>query len=181
VLGRSYKSEGIVLARRDYGEADRILILFSKDFGKLSLLAKGIRKLKSRKRGHLEVFSYIKFSAISGKGLDIITEAEIINNFSLVRKNLKKVSVAYYFMEVVGRVTREGEKNEDLFEIILDYLARLEKTDKLSSLRKGFVIDILVVLGFWPKAKEMFDPDQVLEEVVERKINSVRVGKRVLM
>ena len=79
---RTYSSEGIILARKNYSEADRILTCFSKSYGKISLLAKGIRKLKSKKRGHLEVFSHIKFSASRGHGMDIITEVETINTFS---------------------------------------------------------------------------------------------------
>ena len=73
---RSYSSDGIILSRKNYGEADRILIVLSKNFGKLSLLAKGIRKIKSKKRGHLEIFSKIKFSAVKGHGFDLMTEAD---------------------------------------------------------------------------------------------------------
>lgn len=178
--GKRYSSEGIVLARRSYSEADRILVVYTKNYGKISLLAKGIRKPKSRKRGSLEVFSHIKFSAARGKNLDIIEEAEIIDSFQSIRKNLKKVAVAYYFMEVVGRVTREDEKNEKLFTIILKYLQNLKTTKSLRKLRKKFIFQTLVLLGFWPKGKIMDNPDKILENIVEREINSIRVGKKLL-
>src|SRR3972149_254097 len=116
---RSYSSEAIVLARRNWGEADRILVIYSKSFGKKRLLAKGVRRPKSRKRGHIEVFSNLKFSASRGKGLDLMTEAEIIENFSIIRKDLKKVAVAYFLMETVGRITHDEEKNERLFELMI--------------------------------------------------------------
>ena len=74
---RTYSSEGIVLSRKNYGEADRILVILSKNFGKLSLLAKGIRKIKSKKRGSLEIFCQIKFSAVNGHGFDIMTLQEL--------------------------------------------------------------------------------------------------------
>src|SRR3990167_232676 len=93
---RNYTSEGIVLARKNYGEADRIIVIYSKHFGKLRLLAKGVRRPKSRKRGHIEVFSRLKFQVSRGKGMDLITEAEIIQNFSEIRKSLKKVTVAFF-------------------------------------------------------------------------------------
>jgi len=67
VKQKTYSSEGIILSRKNYGEADRILTVFSKNYGKVTLLAKGIRKLISKKRGHLEIFSEVKFSAVSGK------------------------------------------------------------------------------------------------------------------
>lgn len=187
---KRYSSEGIVLARRNYSEADRILAVYCKKFGKLSLMAKGVRKPKSRKRGSLEVFSHIKFSASRGKNLDLITEVEIIDSFASMRRSLKKVAVAYYLMEVVGRVTREGEKNNEFYSHILATLRALQarglsasggkKAEALKKLRKGFVYNTLVLLGFWPKGKPMDNPDKVLENVVEREIFSARVGKKLL-
>ena len=147
---KRYSSEGIVLARRNYSEADRILVIYSKKYGKISLMAKGVRKPESRKRGSLEVFSLFKFSAARGKNLDMLTEAEIINSFPAIRKDLRKVVVAYYFMEVIGRITSEGEKNEKLYSQILENLKMLKSSESLKSLRKTFVYDTLVLLGFWP-------------------------------
>jgi DNA repair protein RecO (recombination protein O) len=178
--GRTYKSEGIILQRRNYSEADRILVVYSKHYGKLSLIAKGVRKLKSRKRGALEIFSHFKFSAARGKNLDIVTEAELIDSFPAIRKNLKKTSVAYYLMEVVNKLTREGEKNEKFYSQILKNLRIMEKAESLRKLREEFAYDSLVLLGFWPEGKLMNNPDQVLENVIERELFSARVGKKVL-
>ncbi|KKQ91773.1 MAG: repair protein RecO, DNA repair protein RecO (recombination protein O) protein [Microgenomates group bacterium GW2011_GWC1_39_7b] len=176
----SYTSEGIVLARRNFGEADRILIIFSKNLGRLSLLAKGIRKPKSHKRGHLEVFSLINFQASTGHGLDYMTEVEMIDDFKEIRTSLNKVSLAYYFAEIIGRITHDGETNVDLFNLILRYLNKLKKTKKLKDLRMDFILNLLTTLGFWPEGKTLTDADQKLEEVIERKIFSQRVGKRMV-
>ena len=177
---KSYSSNGIVLARKNYGEADRILVVYSKKLGKISLIAKGVRKLKSRKRGSLEVFSQIKFSAARGRNLDIITEAEIIDSYPKIRKDLKKVALAYYFMEVVGRTTHEGEKNPSLYSHLLKNLRMLKVSDSLKNLRKTFVYEALVLLGFWPKGKPMGNHDYVLEDITERELSSARVGKKLL-
>lgn len=176
---KNYSTKGLVLAKRDYSEADKILIIFTRDFGKVSTIAKGVKKLKSRKRGHLEIFSHIKFSAAKGRGLDIITEAETINNFQKIRKNLKKASVAYFFVEAVGRTIREGEKNENVYDLLLDYLQKLETETKLKNLRNNFTQELLVMLGFWPKDRTILDPDIILEQIIEKKPNSIRVGKRL--
>lgn len=177
---RSFSDEGVVLVRRNYSEADRILSVYSKGHGRVTLLAKGVRKPASRKRGHIEVFARIRFQASYGRGFDLITEAEIIDNFTEIRKNLKRVALAYYFTEVVGRVTHEGEANNELYFEILDSLERLKKEKKLKSLRKDFIITLLTRLGFWPRGKALSDPDGKLEEIIERKISAVRVGKRLL-
>ena len=180
MIPRKYLTTGIVLARRNYGEADRILVVYTKDYGRISLIAKGIRRPTSRKRGHLEIFNLIKFSAVKGKGLDIMTEVENIDMFPTIRKNLKKVTLAYYFMEVIGRTTHEHEPHKELYDLIIWYLEKLKTETNLKALRLDFILRLLTVLGFWPRNKKMSDPDKALEEVTERQLSSVRVGKRVL-
>jgi len=69
---KNYSSKGIVLAKRNFSETDRIIVLYTKNLGKISLIAKGVRKLKSRKRGSLEVFNLISFSAAKTRLLLII-------------------------------------------------------------------------------------------------------------
>lgn len=178
---RTYSSEGIVLSRKNYGEADRILIVISKDFGKLSLLAKGIRKIKSKKRGHLEIFSKIKFSAVKGHGMDIMTEAETIDDCAGVRVNLNKISLAYYFCEVVNKITHEDGQKSLVFSLLSLALEELERTTQLKKLRIKFIYDLLTDMGYWPRDKKLIDADIVLDDVIERKINSIRVGKKMLL
>src|SRR3972149_7448123 len=128
---RSYSDEGIVLARRNYGEADRILSVYTKNHGRVSYMAKGIRRPASRKRGHLEVFNQFRFQAASGRGIDLLTEAEIIDNFPEIRRSLKKVSLAYYFTEVIGRITHEHEVNRELYALIYEFFGKLRSTSEL--------------------------------------------------
>lgn len=179
-MNRSYKDVGVVLGRKNYSEADRILVLFTKQHGKISVIAKGVRKPKSRKRGSLEIFSQVKFQAVVGRGLDILTEVDIVDSFSQIREDLQKVSVAYFFCEVVGKITREEEKSQQVYAILIEYLGKLETASGLRNLRTDFTKDVLVATGFWPAEKLMDDPDQILEYVTEKKINSVRVGKKLV-
>lgn len=177
---RTYSDEGIVLARKNFGEADRILSIYTKNHGRISAIAKGIRRPTSRKRGHLEVFSHIKFQIADGHGIGILTEVETINSFEKIRKDLKKVSLAYFFCEVIGKITHEHERNDGIFELILNYLEKLQFETRLKTLRLDFVSELLGVAGFWPKGKILPNPDEKLEEVIERSINSIRVGRKVL-
>ncbi|HKB88264.1 MAG TPA: DNA repair protein RecO [Patescibacteria group bacterium] len=176
----SYSSLGIVLGRKNYGEADRILSIYSSDRGRISLIAKGIRRPKSKKRGHLEVFSLVKFQANSGHGLDMLTEADISDDFKEIRNSLPKITLAYYLMEVVGKITHENEQNHELFNLILSSLNKLKTENKLKELRLNFVTNLLRIMGYWPHGQTLPNPDEVLEEVIERKIYSERVGRRIL-
>lgn len=175
----SYSSEGIILGRKNFGEADRIISIYSKHFGRLSLLAKGVRRPTSRKRGHIEIFSRINFQATSGKGMDIMTEVDVVDDFPQIRASLKKVSLAYYFCEVIGKITHEGEENIELYNLILENFERLKNAKLLKKLRLNFLTDVLVLLGFWPGDKILQNPDTELERVIEKNVYSVRVGKKV--
>lgn len=177
---KTFSSVGIVLSRKNYGEVDRIITIFSRDYGKIKLLAKGVRKPISKKRGHIEVFSKLKFSSTRGKSIDLITEAELIDSYETLRVDLKKTAVAYYLCEVVDRVTRELEKNESIFENLAHYLSKLGQTEKLRNLRSEFVRKTLIVLGFLPEGENVRDVDKALAEVTEWEISSARVGKQML-
>lgn len=176
---RYYSSEGFVLARRNYSEADRILVVYSERYGKVSLLAKGIRKLSSKKRGSLEVFSRVRFTAVVGKGIDIITDVELVGSFGKIRKDLKKASVAFFLMEVVDKITREGEENKELYRCICNHFYGIENTKSLKELRKSFVSDVLVISGYWPHGKELDRPDELFENITEKKLSSVRIGRKL--
>ena len=112
--------------------------------------------------------------------MDIMTEAETIDNFSKIRENLKRASLAYYFMEVIGRTTHENETHREVFEYVLESMERLKEEKKLKKLRLDFVRRLVSLLGFWPDGKPLLDPDGFLEGVIERKLVTSRVGKRVL-
>lgn len=172
-----FSSHGIVLSRRYYSEADAIITLFTDDLGKVSFAAKGIKKLKSRKRGTLEPFSEIKFSAVRTRNLPILIETNLENNFSQIRNSLKKISVAYYFLELINKVSAEDEENEDLYVFLTNYLKELENTSKLKSLRLNFARELLIISGFWPEGKPLPEIDFNIEKMIERSLNSVRVGR----
>ncbi|HET7099484.1 MAG TPA: DNA repair protein RecO [Patescibacteria group bacterium] len=176
----SYSSDGIVLSRRNFGEADRILTLYTKYYGRVSAIAKGARRPKSRKRGHIEVFNLVKFQAVTGHGIDLMTEAEVVDDFKEIRQSLKKISLAYYFMEVINKITHEGESNTNLFNLILNSLTSLKTAKKLKVLRLDFISKLLILMGYWPHGVLLPNPDEELEKVVERQIYSKRVGKRMI-
>lgn len=180
MIPHSYTSEGFVLSRRNFGEADRIINIYSKDRGKVSLVAKGVRRPKSRKRGHLEIFGRVRFQAVNTKGMGIVTEVETIDDYSDIRKSIKKISLAYYFMEVTDKITHEGEDSSGIYFLLSDFMNELKTAKKLKTLRTDFVVKLLKQLGFWPKDKDLPFPDEKLEEVMERQIGSIRVGKRML-
>ena len=146
-MAQFYKTVGIILKRINFSEADKILTIFTKHYGKIKVIAKGIRKITSKKAGILELFNHCKLVLAKGKDLDIITEAQVINSFSSWRKNLSKVGVAWYFCELVDKLTAEGQANKDVFELLKNYLENLSQKDNSQFIR-SFEEHLLNQLGF---------------------------------
>jgi DNA repair protein RecO (recombination protein O) len=88
---RVYRTEGIVLRRQNLGEADRLTTVYTLNYGKLRLVAKGVRRLRSRKAGHLEPFTRVALLIARGRELDIITQAEAIQDFLVFRDDLEQL------------------------------------------------------------------------------------------
>ena len=129
-LGPVYKVEAIVLARKNSGEADRILTIFTKQYGKLRSLAKGIRRLTSRRAPHAEIFSRVTMMLRHSKtNLDLVGEIEALGNYQNLRKDLHKVSTAYYICELVDRLLPEKQEHRDVYELLKNNLDKLNELD----------------------------------------------------
>jgi len=148
-VGRTYRTEGIIIKRTNFGEADRLLTVFTKHKGKLKLIAKGVRRLNSRKKGHLELFSQTRLFMAKGKNLDIITEAETINNFPSLRKNLTQVQTAYLFCELIDQLTAENQAHPKVYQLLTNSLTHLNRQPtSINHLIIFFEKNLLQLLGF---------------------------------
>lgn len=171
---RGYKTEGIVLKRFNFGETDRLLTIFTKHDGKIKAIAKGVRRLKSRKAGDLELFNQLRLVIAEGKNLDMITEVELVQSFSQLRQNLKKVVQAFQIVEALDKLTPEGEPNQRLFALLLASLTDLDRGQEGIVLE--FEIQLLRGLGFGlPKKLDSQSIKRYIETISERKLISQEI------
>lgn len=174
----SYKTEGIIIKRLNFGEADKILTVFTKHYGKIHALAKGVRKITSRKGGSVELFNWVTLFLATGKNLDIVTEVQAKDVFSDFRKDLKKVGVAYYFCELVDKLCPERQKNTEAFYLLTRSLRDLgggfKNLQYQSRLVQNFETKLLEELGFWPRGRTVanLDTKAFIENIIERKLKS---------
>jgi len=123
---RVYKTEGLVLRRRNLGEADSIFTVFSDREGKFDAIARGVRKARSRMRGHLEPLTRSHLMLARGRTLDVFTQAETINAYRNIREDLERTALALYCAELVDRFTIEHAENPGLYDLLLSVLDALE-------------------------------------------------------
>lgn len=148
---RIRKVEAIVIAHKEYGEADRFVRIISLENGKLNTLAKGVRKMQSRKAAHLEPFTHTALVLARGHTFWIITQAETLHAFPMIREDLGKTADASYVLELVDKISTEGQPEPRLYRLTLDTLTRInESTDTFNVLRY-FELRFLDTVGFRPE------------------------------
>ncbi len=149
---RLYRVQAIVLRRTDFGEADRLLTLFTPDLGKLRVNAKGARKPSSRKSGHVELFTHVDLLIAKGQHMDVITQADTIEAFIALRNNLERVSYAYYLAELVDKFSEEGSENRPVFDLLVHALGWLsEPATNPALLARFFELRFLQYVGYRPQ------------------------------
>ncbi len=156
-----YLTEGIFLKKYDRFDADQRLIAYTKDFGKIGLNGKSIRKIKSKLKSNSELFCYSEIEFIRGRNYNILTDSSLINFFSATRKDLGKLSVAFKLANLIESFLPEEEKEEELWNFILDSFILLNdynleeesylKIEKLQSFYYYFSFKFLDVLGYRPE------------------------------
>jgi DNA repair protein RecO (recombination protein O) len=164
---RTFRSEAIVLKRADFGEADRLLTLYSREQGKLKAIAKGARKPQSRKTGHVELFMRSNFLFAKGADLDIITQVETVAAYAPLRDDLVRATYASYAVELLDRFTVEHDKNVGLYQLLADALEWFATQEDVLLLARFYELRLLSFAGFQPqlftcvsKAEPITEQDQ---------------------
>lgn len=147
---RSIRAEAVVLRHSDWGEADRILSLYTRQMGKVRAIAKGVRKMRSRKSGHLEPFTKVNLQLARGRDLFIVTQAEAINAYLSLRDDLLRIGYASYIIELLDRFTFDDDENPPLFHLLADTLKRLDQESQPFLVVRYYEVRLLDLLGYRP-------------------------------
>ena len=162
---RSIRTEGIILRRKDFGEADRILVLFTRKLGRISCIAKGSRKPSSKISGHIEIFMRSSFLVSRGRNLHIVTQAETIEAYEDLRKNLSGIGMGSYVVELVDAFTYEEGSNTKLYDLILATLESLNNADNPAIAIHYYELHLLDLVGFRP---ELFNCVECGKKITEQ-------------
>ena len=152
---RSLRVHAIVLRHADWGEADRLVTLYTREQGKLRAVAKGARKITSRKAGHLEPFTHVKLQLARGRSLFVVTQAETVEAYLPLRETLVMTGTASYVVELLDRFVYEEEgANPTLYRLLADTLKRLANGEDPWLAVRYYEMRLLDFLGFRPQLFE---------------------------
>lgn len=152
------RTTGIVLKRQNYGEADRILQIFTSDLGLISAIAKGVRKMKSRQAGALELFRVADLRLHRRTGeLFLITNAVINKAFNFSDFKLSALAVIYLMSEWLLVLLPPEKPLPEVYGLTLQIFQALQKTKKFPLIQLAFQAKLLNLLGYLP---EFSGPDR---------------------
>lgn len=141
-------TEGLILKRKDFGEADRVLTILTDRFGKISVIAKGVRRITSRRAGNIEVLNRVKLNLFKSQKNYNLAEAEAVETFRKLKENLTLSTTAFHILELVDRLVPEEQKNPQIYELVVSTLQITERNPRQIFIR-GFEVKLLSMLGFW--------------------------------
>ncbi|OGH23921.1 MAG: DNA repair protein RecO [Candidatus Levybacteria bacterium RIFCSPHIGHO2_02_FULL_42_12] len=171
---RSYTAEGIIIRRRNIGEGDRILTVLTKKNGKIHIKAVGVRKITSRRSPHIEPLNHGIFTLYKPpRGYAILTEANTVNTFSLIKSDLKRIGYAYHLCELIDSLCAENFEQANVFLLFKNALTQLSTATDLSFI-SVFERELLVQLGFYPRESPFADTQSFIESILERRLKTKR-------
>lgn len=145
-------TEGIILKKKDFGEADRLFWIYTEKFGMIMASAKGVRLEKSKLRGNLDVLAYGEFAVISSKDFWKIVDARNLFSPKLNRVSIEKVKIFTKAANLLIRMIKGEDKNEEIWEQLKSLFSKLFKQEvaekDLKDLEIKFIAAILKTLGY---------------------------------
>lgn len=148
---RNYSTEAIVIDRRSYGEADRILVVFTPKYGRLDVIAKGASKVKSRTGPYLDLCSWVMLDLATGRDLEVVRSVSQVRAFATLNTHLERFCHASYLVELVKTITQAEEPHKAIFDLLSKSLVLLDDGVDAWMITRNFEMVLLHDLGYRPQ------------------------------
>jgi DNA repair protein RecO len=147
-----HRSLGLVIKKEDRGEADQLFTVYTKDFGKIEILAKSVRKISSKLRAGAEIFYLSEFEFIQGKGRKTLTDAIVIEKYNNLRQDLNRLKIAHQTAEILDDFIKGQESDERIWGLLLKVFKKINDLkisgENLSAIYYNFLFDFISLLGY---------------------------------
>ena len=149
------KTEAIILKSADQNETGRLLTVYSEKLGKINVQAKGVKKVESKLRPHIEPISYVQLILVEGKNSLILKDAFLLDQFLNIKKELEKVKIAKEITNLIDEAMVGQERDEDIWKLILGTfnVLEIENVGRATSyIIAEFQKKLIHLLGYDPEA-----------------------------
>ena len=153
-----HRSLGLIIKKEDRGEADQVFTVYTKDFGKLEILGKSIRKISSKLRSGADIFYLSEIEFIQGKGYKTLTDALPVEKFKNLKEDLSRLKIAYQIAEVADDFIVGQETDERVWNLFLKSFKKINDpkflVENLEELYRYFLFNFLSLLGYGLKSSD---------------------------
>ncbi len=165
---------GIVLKRSDVGEADRVVTLFTREYGKIVGIAKGCRKLTSSRASALEPGVLSRVYMVSTKGMPILTQSTIIDDFSQAKYDLTRIRRVFEVLEMLDSLLQEGDVAVTVFDTAIRILSLLCDEHVQTQQIRIHLLDIVSALGFHDVTQDVGQTPlrDFVEEITQKRLHA---------
>jgi DNA repair protein RecO (recombination protein O) len=148
-MSKHFKTEGIVIKRINFNEADQIVTVLTRDYGKINCIAKNSRRFKNRLSGRLELAYQVDITGFQGRSLDHLNEVEIMDARQLFDLELKTTSIIFYITEITNKLLQDGQQIDGVYSLLLYAIDHLNHDQyKNEVILYAYLIKLLTLLGF---------------------------------
>jgi len=169
-----YKYTGIVLNKKDIGEADRLYNIYTLEQGKITVVARSVRKSKSKLAGKLENFYLIDFTVMKNRGMGNVASSIVENDFPHLHSNFDILKKVFESIRIFSRPLKDEERDLEIFKLLLEYLETMDKLAKNKNtvkaikrsnlIEQGFIFKFLDLLGYKIEASKCIESGGNLSE-----------------
>jgi len=148
---RSYQTQALIIGQFKLGEVDKIVTIYTPEFGKLKAIAKGAYRPGSKLGGNVELLTHSLMMLARGRNLDIVTQSQTIDAFTDLKGDLWRMACGLYVLELVDSFTVENDEDRPLFDLLLDALRWLSQSDHSEIVLRYFELQVLNYVGYRPE------------------------------
>lgn len=173
-------SDAVVLKTMKYRESSRIVTLYTREYGRVAVLAKGARDRKTRFGSALHPMSYVRvvFYRKDSRDLQLLSQCEHLKVFRTISEDLDKMSAGMALVELVAAVSHDEERNDPLFDLIVVCLSAIENATKnVENALYYFEMSLLDILGFRPEVHRCSSCGNPLGEMLEQGMTGFQMGQ----
>lgn len=170
---KNHSGISIILGHKNLGETDKLIFLYSKDLGKIKVIAKGARRITSKFTGHLETLNICKTQIYFGPSNIILTEIETLKTHKKIREDLQKTNCALKLINITNKLIYENQKPEGLHNLLTKTLESINKNENLQTVSTYYIIQLLNKIGVMPDLKKTTPSKikNIIDEVLRSQTN----------
>lgn len=176
-MSQGVKIEGFIFKKTSLLNRDLIITVFSRELGRIRVLAKGIKKLTSRRSPHIETGNLINAVLSKNKDYYFLQETDLISGFSQIKKNQSKFQCLYLFLFILEKLLPENQKEEKMYKLFKSFMIDLSKRDDYQLIMTNYLNNTASLLGYKEKNKDkdLTGITAFIEEIINEKLPAFNI------